>query len=154
GKGEASGPLARAVAKETQALVSELGEARRVEKMAEIAAEGSTDAKLALKAVVDDVGDHSRRIERVEGLLKDADNVEDTIKTLSQLRDKLPRERFIQVLALAGSCALGSAAADVSGPTCPRFTGRALSGLGNTIETLIARGVRQEDAVGVAFRML
>jgi hypothetical protein len=89
GQGDAAGPLARTLARETSALVADLGQARRIEKIAEVAADGSTEARAALKSVLDDVGDQGRHIDEVEDILKRADNVDEMTIAIREAQQNL-----------------------------------------------------------------
>lgn len=168
GRGEHSGPLARRIAKEVLNKLDEVPGARSLDNVARIAAEGSTEAKVALRSLMDSAGTRGVGLDLVEGVLAHTDDTEEMIRTMGRLQGRLPTEQLLDILTLAGSCALKAAAAArgvaltlalatnaAATPSCPRWTPKALEGFADyTVIVHAAQAARGKTAKGLTQQLM
>ena len=170
GRGEESGPVARRLAKEVVQALDDVPGASSLDNVARLAAEGSTEAKAALKGLMESAGTRAVGLDLIEGVLANSDDAEGMIRTMGKLQNRLPREQLLDMLTLAGTCAVKSvargplriaalslamvAAATAAAP-CPRWTPKALEGFADFTEIVHAtQAARGKTAKGLTQQLM
>jgi hypothetical protein len=124
---EANRVLGKRLLKGVKEISDDLPGGKSLENIAEAVDGLSMEGRQALSNVMNAAGDQGRSLDKLDTLIKNADNKEAAIKALGDAERVLPRGKLKRLLSLCAACTVGSAAADGPTEVC-KLTDRAISG--------------------------